>query len=81
MAVISFIITYSLVLSSIYLFAIVWRLASFMSTSLNKASHMDPHISGLSRPVTKYSAAQGSSSFSKEHWPGMDTASVGESYF
>ncbi len=28
------------------------------------------------RPVTEYSATQGSSSFSEEHWPGMDTARI-----
>ncbi len=35
---------------------------------------MDPHVSRLVRPVTEYSAEQGSSGFSKEHLPGMDAA-------
>ncbi len=34
---------------------------------------MDPHTSHLVRPVTEYSSAQGSSTFSKEPWPGMDS--------
>ncbi len=38
----------------------------------NKASQMDPHVSRLVHPVTEYSATQGSSSFSKEPWPGVD---------
>ncbi len=42
----------------------------------NKASQMDPHVSRLVVPVTEYSAIQGSSSFSEEHWPGMDTARI-----
>ncbi len=37
-------------------------------TPLNKALH----VSRLVRPVTEYSAKQGSSGFSKEHLPGMD---------
>ncbi len=44
----------------------------FLTTSWNKALHMDPHVSRLVRPVTEYSASQGSSGFSKEPWPGMD---------
>ncbi len=35
---------------------------------------MDLHVSHLVRPVTEYSATQGSSSFSDEHWPGMNIA-------
>ncbi len=37
---------------------------------------MDPHVSCLVDPITEYSAKQGSSSFSEEHWPGMDTARI-----
>ncbi len=33
---------------------------------------MDPHVSHLVRPVTEYSATQGSSGFSCGHLPGMD---------
>ncbi len=43
---------------------------------VNKSLHLDPHVSCLVRPVTEYSAKQGSSSFSEEHWPGMDTARI-----
>ncbi len=35
---------------------------------------MDPHVSRLVRPVTEYSASQGSSGFSSGQWPGMDIA-------
>ncbi len=35
---------------------------------------MDLNVSCLVRPVTEYSATQGSSSFSDEHWPGMNIA-------
>ncbi len=35
---------------------------------------MDLHVSCLVRPVTEYSATQGPSSFSDEHWPGMNIA-------
>ncbi len=35
---------------------------------------MDLHASRLVRPVTEYSATQGSSGFSCGYWPGMDTA-------
>ncbi len=42
--------------------------------SLNKTLQMDPHASCLVRPVTEYSATQGPSGFSNEHWPGMDAA-------
>ncbi len=38
----------------------------------NKALQMDLHASHLVGSVTEYSATQGSSGFSKEHWPGMD---------
>ncbi len=44
--------------------------------SINKSFHMDPHASRLVHPVTEYSATQGSSSSSDEHWPGMDTARI-----
>ncbi len=37
---------------------------------------MDPHVSRLVRPVTEYSASQGSSSCSEELWPGMDTTRI-----
>ncbi len=37
---------------------------------------MDPYASRLIGSVTEYSATQGSSSFSEEHWPGMDTARI-----
>ncbi len=43
---------------------------------VNKSLHLDLHVSRLVRPVTEYSAKQGSSSFSEEHWPGMDTARI-----
>ncbi len=48
----------------------------FPTTHVNKALQMDPHVSRLVVPVTEYSAKQGSSSFSVEHWPGMDTARI-----
>ncbi len=35
---------------------------------------MDLHVSRLVRPVTEYSATQGSSSFSCGYWPGMYTS-------
>ncbi len=35
---------------------------------------MDPHVSRLVRPVTEYSATQGSSGFHEQYWPGMYTA-------
>ncbi len=35
---------------------------------------MDPHVSRLVRPVTEYSATQGSSGVSCGYWPGMDTS-------
>ncbi len=38
--------------------------------------HLDPHVSRLVRPVTEYSAPQGSSSFSNEHLSGMDTTRI-----
>ncbi len=41
---------------------------------VNKALHMDPHVSRLVRLITEYSAKQGSSGFTKEHWPGMKAA-------
>ncbi len=43
----------------------------FPTTLFNKALQMDPHDS---RVVTEYSATQGSSGFSNEHWSGMDAA-------
>ncbi len=39
----------------------------------NKSLHLDPLASRLVCSVTEYSATQGSSGFSEEHWPGMDT--------
>ncbi len=45
----------------------------FPTTPVNKALQMDPHDS---RVVTEYSATQWSSSFSEEHWPGMDTSRI-----
>ncbi len=50
------------------------HLACFGTTSLNKALQMDLHVSCLVRPVTEYSATQGSSGFSSGQWPGMDIA-------
>ncbi len=50
--------------------------ACIMTMFWNKTLHMDPHVSRLIDPVTEYSAKQGSSSFSEEHWPGMDTARI-----
>ncbi len=47
-----------------------------MTMFYNKALQMDPHVSCLVDPVTEYLAKQGSSSFSEEHWPGMDTARI-----
>ncbi len=44
--------------------------------SQNKALHMDPHVSHLVRPVTEYSAIQGSSSLSNGHLSGMDTTRI-----
>ncbi len=44
-----------------------------MTMFWNKALHMDPHVSRLVRPVTEYSATQGSSNFSDQHFSGMDT--------
>ncbi len=44
----------------------------FLTISSNTSLHMDPHASRLVDPVTEYSAPQGSSSFSKETWSGMD---------
>ncbi len=44
-----------------------------MTMFWNKALHMDPHVSHLVRPVTEYSATQGSSNFSDQHFSGMDT--------
>ncbi len=35
---------------------------------------MDPHVSRLVRPITEYSATQGSSGVSCGYWPGMDTS-------
>ncbi len=46
----------------------------FPTTHVYKALQMDPHASRLVRPVTEYSAKQGSSGFSCGYWPGMDTA-------
>ncbi len=40
----------------------------------NKALQMDPHASRLVGSITEYSASKGSSSFSDEHWPGMNIA-------
>ncbi len=42
--------------------------------SLNKTLQMDPHVSYSDHFVTEYSAPQGSSGVSNEHWPGMDAA-------
>ncbi len=42
--------------------------------SLNKTLQMDPHVSCSDHFVTEYSAPQGSSGVSNEHWPGMDAA-------
>ncbi len=50
------------------------NLACFVTSPLNKALQMDPRVSRFVRPVTEYSATQGSSGFSSEHWPGMDAA-------
>ncbi len=47
--------------------------ACIMTMFWNKALHMDPHVSRLVRPVTEYSATQGSSNFSDQHFSGMDT--------
>ncbi len=47
-----------------------------LTTPRNKSLQMDPLASRLVRPVTEYSAQQGSSSFSEEHWPGMDRARI-----
>ncbi len=47
-----------------------------LTMPVNKSLHLDPHVSRLVRPVTEYSAKQGSSSFSEEHLPGMDTAII-----
>ncbi len=47
-----------------------------LTTPRNKSLQMDPHNSRLVDPVTEYSVKQGSSSFSEEHWPGMDTARI-----
>ncbi len=44
--------------------------------SFNKALHMDPNVSRLFTPVIEYSAVRGSSGFSKELWPGMDTTTL-----
>ncbi len=41
-----------------------------LTMPVNKSLHLDPHVSRLVRPVTEYSAKQGSSSFSEEHWYG-----------
>ncbi len=45
-----------------------------MTTPLNKALHMDPHVSRLIRPIIEYSATQGSSGFSNKQLPGIDAA-------
>ncbi len=37
---------------------------------------MDPHVSRLVNPITEYSAQRGSSGFSKELWPSMDTTTL-----
>ncbi len=42
----------------------------------NKALRMDPHVSRLVNPITEYSAQRGSSGFSKELWPSMDTTTL-----
>ncbi len=47
--------------------------ACIMTMFWNKALHMDPHVSCLVDPVTEYSAPQGSSNFSDQHFSGMDT--------
>ncbi len=60
----------------LYLFADVLTLPVFLTTPLNKAPHMDPHVSRLVRPVTEYSATQGSSGCSSGHCPGMETARI-----
>ncbi len=41
---------------------------------INKSLQKDPHVSCLVGSFTEYSATQGSSSFSDEHWPGMNIA-------
>ncbi len=48
--------------------------ACVLTMCINKSLHIDPYASCLVRPVTEYSATRGSSSFSDEHWPGMNIA-------
>ncbi len=43
--------------------------ACIMTMFWNKALHMDPHVSRLVRPVTEYSATQGSSGFHEQYCP------------
>ncbi len=50
--------------------------ACLLTMFINKAQQMDPLASCLVGSVTEYSATQGSSSFSEEHWPGMDTSRI-----
>ncbi len=61
-------------LSVSYLFADVFDPACFVTMSINKSLQMDPHASRLVGSVTEYSATQGSSGFSNEHWSGMDAS-------
>ncbi len=64
------------VLPVLYLFADVLTQPVFLTKSWNKACKLSRTSHVIVRPVTEYSATQGSSSFSEEHWPGMDTAHI-----
>ncbi len=63
---------YSSALPLIYLFAICSTLPVFLTMSMIKSLHMDPHASRIIRPITEHSAARGSSGFSNGPWSGMD---------
>ncbi len=48
------------------------NLACFVTMPMNKRLHMEPHVLRLVRPITEYSATQGSSGFSNGPWSGTD---------
>ncbi len=61
---------------SLYTCLLFVRPCLWLTMPVNKSLHLDPHVSRLVCPVTEYSAKQGFSNFSEEHWPGMDTARI-----
>ncbi len=61
------------VLPVLYLIADVLTLPVF-GIKVIKSLQMDLYVSCLVRPVTEYSAIQGSSRFPDEHWPGVNIA-------